>query len=48
MQYHEFSLQPRFIGLLDIKYTSESIIAGGTLGQEAGLVGEAVLVGGIG
>jgi len=48
MQYHEFSLRPRFIGLLDIKYTSESIIAGGTLGQEAGLVGEAVLVGGIG
>ena len=47
MQYHVFSLQPRFKGLLDIKYTSKSIIAGGTLGQEAGLLGVAVLVGGI-
>jgi len=47
MQYHVFSLQPRFTGLLDIKYTSESIIAGGTPGQEAGLLGVAVLVDGI-
>jgi len=47
MQYHAFSLQPRFTDLLDIKYTSVSIIAGGTLGQEAGLLGIAVLVGGI-
>jgi hypothetical protein len=48
MQYHVFSLQPRFTGLLDIKCTSESIISGVTLGPEAGLLGVAVLVGGIG
>ena len=47
MQYHVFSLQPRFTGLLDIKYTSESIISGETQGQEAGLLGVAVPVGGI-
>jgi len=47
MQYHVFSLQPRFTGLLDIKYTSESIISGVTLGPEAGLLGVAVPVGGI-
>jgi hypothetical protein len=47
MQYHVFSLQLRFTSLPDIKYTSESIISGGTQGQEAGLLGLAVLVGGI-
>ncbi|NOR48639.1 MAG: hypothetical protein GQ533_11445 [Methanosarcinaceae archaeon] len=47
MQYHVFSLQLRFTRLLDIKYTSENIISGGTQGPEAGLLGVAVPVGGI-
>ena len=47
MQYHVYSLQPRFTGLLDIKYTFESIISGGALGPEARLLGVVVLVGGI-
>jgi membrane protease YdiL (CAAX protease family) len=47
MQYNIFSLQPRFTGLLDVDYTSASIISGGSFGPEAGLLIWVVLLIGI-
>ena len=38
LQYNIFSLNPRFVGLLDVDHISSSIISGGSFGPEAGLL----------